>query len=184
MLFRSAQSARDLEQLEQALNLIRDAKKLNSEEQLDGEMAADATTMDDYQQLYDEIMGQMGGEGMEGEGDGDGLGGQGIGKGGKAPEDESAKTKFQTERTKTAIKKGKILLSMKTKDAPNADLKDLEAKYQEIITDIKQGTDEAIEKEQAPPGYHEGIKKYFDTLERVQADQPKAAAPTPAPAAP
>ena len=184
-----AQSARDLEQLEQALENIAKAKKLNSEEQLDGEMAADATSMEDYQQLYDEIMGQMAGEGMEGEGegegngegegDGDGLGGQGIGKGGKAPEDESAKTKFQTERTKTAIKKGKILLSMKTKDAPNADLKDLEAKYQAIITDIKQGTDEAIEKEQAPPGYHEGIKKYFDTLERVQSPSPKGAAPTP-----
>ncbi len=194
-----AQSARDLEQLEQALENIAKAKKLNSEEQLDGEMAADATTMEDYQQLYDQIMGQMGSEGMEGEGegegegepgegegegeggegdgDGDGLKGRGIGKGGKAPEDDSAKTKFQTEKTKTAIKKGKILLSMKTKDAPNADLKDLEAKYQEIITDIKQGTDEAIEKEQAPPGYHEGIKKYFDTLERVPGNQPKGAAP-------
>ena len=190
-----AQSARDLEQLEQALNLIRDAKKLNSEEQLDGEMAADATSMEDYQQLYDEIMGQMGGEGMEGEGegegegngegegDGNGLGGQGIGKGGKAPEDDAAKTKFQTEKTKTAIKKGKILLSMKTKDAPNADLKDLEAKYSEIITSIKQGTEEAIEKEQAPPGYHEGIKKYFDTLERVQS-KPDSQAPMPAPAQP
>ena len=69
---------------------------------------------------------------------------------------------------------------MKTKDAPNADVKDLEAKYREIITDIKQGTDEAIEKEQAPPGYHEGIKKYFDTLERVQSKPPVGAAPTPA----
>ncbi len=192
-----AQSARDLEQLEKALENIANAKKLNSEEQLDGEMAADATTMEDYQQLYDQIMGQMAGEGKEGQGegdgpgegeggdgDGDGLGGQGIGKGGKAPEDDAAKTKFQTEKTKTAIKKGKILLSMKTKDAPNSDAKDMEAKYQAIITDIKQGTDEAIEKEQAPPGYHEGIKKYFDTLERVQSRPKKGAAPTPVPAAP
>ncbi len=189
-----AQSARDLEQLEQALENIAKAKKLNSEEQLDGEMAADATTMEDYQQLYDEIMAQMGGEGMEGEGegegdgngegegDGDGLGGQGIGRGGKAPEDDAAKTAFQTEKTKTAIKKGKILLSMKTKDAPNADLKDVQAEYREIISDIKQGTDEAIEKEDAPPGYHEGIKKYFDTLERVQGNPPVA--PTPAASAP
>lgn len=189
-----AQSARDLEQLEQALENIAKAKQLNSDEQLDGEMAADATSMEDYQQLYDEIMAQMGGDGMEGEGegegegngegdgDGKGLGGKGVGEGGKAPEDDAARTKFQTEKSKTAIKKGKILLSMKTKDAPNADLKDLEAKYSEIITSIKQGTEEAIEKEQAPPGYHEGIKKYFDTLERVQSEQPKG--PTPAPAAP
>ncbi len=193
-----AQSARDLEQLEKALENIAKAKKLNGEEQLDGEMAADATTMEDYQQLYDEIMGQMGGEGEgqegegegegegsgEGEGDGEGLGGRGIGEGGKAPEDDAAKTKFQTEKTKTAIKKGKILLSIKTKDAPNADMKDMQAEYRAIITDIKQATDEAIEKEQAPPGYHEGIKKYFDTLERVQGDQPASAAPTPVPVQP
>ena len=73
---------------------------------------------------------------------------------------------------------------MKTKDAPNADAKDLQAEYREIITDIEQATDEAIEKEQAPPGYHEGIKKYFDTLERVQPGQPASAPPTPAPAQP
>ena len=181
-----AQSARDLKQLEEALETIAKAKKLNSEEQLDGEMAAETTTMEEYQELCDQILAQMGGDGQgEGDGDGDGdndgdgngdgegeggLGGRGLGKGGKAPEDDSVKTGFQTEKTKTAIKKGKILLSMKTKDAPNADIKDLQAEYREIITDIKQATDEAIEKEDAPPGYHEGIKKYFDTLERLQGD--------------
>ncbi|MFO1004992.1 MAG: hypothetical protein U0929_03465 [Planctomycetaceae bacterium] len=194
-----AQSARDLQQLEEALETIAKAKKLNSEEQLDGEMAADATTMEEYQELCDQILAKMGGEGRgegegEGEGEGDGsgqgegegeggIGGRGLGEGGKAPEDDSTKTAFQTEKTKTAIKKGKILLSMKTKDAPNADIKDLQAEYREIISNIKQATDEAIEKEEAPPGYHEGIKKYFDTLERVQNDsKPDAAAPS-APAA-
>lgn len=180
-----AQSARDLESLEQALDAIAKAKKLNNDGQLDGEMAADATSMEDYQELYEQILAQMGGEGMEGEGegegsgegegDGDGLGGEGMGRGSKAPEDDAAKTKFQSEKTKTALKKGKILLSMKTKDAPNADLKDVQAEYREIISDIKQATDEAIEREEAPPGYHSGIKKYFDTLERLEENQAKAA---------
>ena len=193
-----AQSARDLEQLEKALETIAKAKKLNSEEQLDGEMAADATTMEEYQELCDQILAKMGGDGQgEGEGDGDGnnegdgdgegegqegLGNRGVGEGGKAPEDDSVKTGFQTEKTKTAIKKGKILLSMKTKDAPNADLKDLQAEYREIITNIKQATDEAIEKEDAPPGYHEGIKKYFDTLERLQDSPKPGELPAPVPA--
>lgn len=186
-----AQSARDLESLEQALEAIAKAKKLNSEGQLDGEMGADATTLEDYQQLYDQIMAQMGGDGMEGEGegegegdgngegegDGNGLGGQGMGRGSKAPEDESSKTAFQSEKTKTALKKGKILLSLKTKDAPTADAKDLQAEYREIISSIKQATEEAIEREEAPPGYHDGIKKYFDTLERLEENQAKPVEP-------
>ncbi len=152
-------------------------------------MFSDAASMEDYEALYEEIMAQMGGEGMEGDGegegegegqgegdgDGDGLGGQGVGRGSKAPEDDAAKTAFQTEKTKTALKKGKILLSMKTKDAPNADIKDMQAEYREIITDIKQATEEAIEREEAPPGYHNGIKKYFDTLERLEENQAKPA---------
>ena len=184
-----AQSARDLEALEKALEAVAKAKQKNSEGQLDGEMFSDAASMEDYEALYEEIMAQMGGEGMEGDGegegegegqgegdgDGDGMGGQGVGRGSKAPEDDAAKTAFQTEKTKTALKKGKILLSMKTKDAPNADIKDLQAEYREIITDIKQATEEAIEREEAPPGYHNGIKKYFDTLERLEENQAKPA---------
>lgn len=182
-----AQSARDLEALEKALEAVAKAKQKNSEGQLDGEMFSDAASMEDYEALYEEIMAQMGGEGMEGEGEGEGegeregegdgngngLGGDGIGKGSKAPEDDAAKTAFQSEKSKTALKKGKILLSMKTKDAPNADIKDLQAEYREIISDIKQATDEAIEREEAPPGYHTGIKKYFDTLERLDQNQAK-----------
>jgi hypothetical protein len=182
-----AQSARDLEALEKALEAVAKAKQKNSEGQLDGEMFSDAASMEDYEALYEEIMAQMGGEGMEGEGEGEGegeregegdgngngLGGDGIGKGSKAPEDDAAKTAFQSEKSKTALKKGKILLSMKTKDAPNADIKDLQAEYREIISDIKQATDEAIEREEAPPGYHTGIKKYFDTLERLDENQAK-----------
>lgn len=182
-----AQSARDLEALEKALEAVAKAKQKNSDGQLDGEMFSDAASMEDYEALYEEIMAQMGGEGMEGEGEGEGegdgngegegngngLGGKGIGKGGKAPEDDAAKTAFQSEKSKTALKRGKILLSMKTKDAPNADIKDMQADYREIISDIKQATDEAIEREEAPPGYHSGIKKYFDTLERLEENQAK-----------
>ena len=36
-----------------------------------------------------------------------------------------------------------------------------------------QAAEEAIEEEQVPPGYHETIKKYFNTLEKVD---PSAAA--------
>ncbi len=29
---------------------------------------------------------------------------------------------------------------------------------------VKQGVSEALQAEQVPPGYHDAIKKYFDTL--------------------
>jgi hypothetical protein len=32
------------------------------------------------------------------------------------------------------------------------------------VREVKQGVSEAIQQEQVPPGYHDAIKKYFDTL--------------------
>jgi hypothetical protein len=36
---------------------------------------------------------------------------------------------------------------------------------------VKQGVSEAIQQEQVPPGYHEAIKKYFDTLPEKPAEK-------------
>ena len=37
--------------------------------------------------------------------------------------------------------------------------------YRSLISQVKQGISEAIVTEQVPPGYHESIKSYFDSLE-------------------
>jgi len=176
-----AQSVRDMKSLEEALKTLAKAKQLNNKDQLDGEMADAAASMEDYEALYEEMMAKMRAEGMgegegEGDGDGDGTGGEGMGRGGRPPEDDSVKSNFKNEQAKTQVQKGKVLLSLKTKGLTEAG--DAGKEYRQSINAIKQGADEAIEEEQVPPGYHETIKKYFNSLEKVdgkavEADEPE-----------
>lgn len=167
-----AQSAKDLQALEEALKVVQMAKRLNEQEKLDGERGEGLFTLEDYEELYKEMMAQMGemGDG-DGEGDGDGLGGEGIGRGGKAPEDDAAKTGFKTEQSKSAVTVGKVLLSLKTKGL--SDRGDAKKDYAGLVKSVKQGVSEAILQEQIPPGYVEGIQNYFDTLEKTNAGEKK-----------
>lgn len=172
-----AQSARDLKALEESLKAIQAAKKLNEAGQLDGE-SGEGQGLEDYAEMYAEMMAEMGegqGEGDgQGQGDGDGTGGEGMGRGGKTPEDESISTDFQKEKSKSATKAGKVLLSMKTKGLSESG--DAKADFQRLASEVRQGLSEAIELEQIPPGYVPGIKSYFDTLEQsLQAEPPAEA---------
>ena len=173
-----AQSAKDLKALEEALKVIQQAKKLNDKEQLDGEKTEGAEGMEEYAELYADLMAQLGmgegegegeGEGdSDEEGDGDGLGGRGIGRGGKAPEDNSVETGFKMEQSRSAVTAGKILMSVKTQGL--SDRGDAKKEYRTLIQKVKQGSAEAILQEQVPPGYHEGIKSYFNNLEGQEPD--------------
>lgn len=162
-----AQAVRDMKSLEEALRLISMAKQLNSEEMLDGENAEGAQTLEDYAEMYSQMMADM--EGM-GE-----LGGEGFGEGGEAPEDESVETDFVDETSKSAVQKGKILLSMKTKGM--SDSGEAQKEYRQALDDIKQGVAEAIETEEIPPGYVEAIQTYFDKIETVDPALNEPAAP-------
>jgi hypothetical protein len=93
------------------------------------------------------------------EGDGSGLGGRGRGRGGQAPEDDSIETGFRTELSRSPITKGKTLMTMKGKGL--GEKGDDKARFQEILKQGEQGLQEAIEQEQVPPGYVDGIKTYF-----------------------
>lgn len=162
-----AQSAKDLKALEEALKVIQQAKQLNDKEKLDGEASEGAESIEDYAEFYAELMAQLGLVEGEGEGDGEGMGDRGMGSGGKAPEDDSIATDFKTEQSKSAVTAGKILLSVKTKGV--SDRGDAKKEYQTAIEKVKQGYSEAILQEQVPPGYHEGIKKYFDNIDKTDA---------------
>ncbi|MFO1093923.1 MAG: hypothetical protein U0992_11515 [Planctomycetaceae bacterium] len=178
-----AQAARDMKSLEQALQLISMSKKLNSEEQLDAEGTEECQSLSDYAELYQQMMAGM----QPGPGGGD----EGFGEGGEAPEDDSVKTDFVDETSKSAVQKGKVLLSMKTKGM--SDTGEAKKEYRSAIDGIKQGVAEAIEQEQIPPGYIETIQKYFDKIETVEepagdagaepAAEPAAAGDAAAPAA-
>ena len=158
-----AQSARDLKALEQSLQAIADAKKLNGEGQLDGAMTDAMTAMEQYKELYEELLAQMGGD-PEMEGDGEGTGNRGMGGGGKVDEDEKVETGFVSEKTPTPIQKGKILMSMKSKGLGDESNEDLKLEYKAALDSVKQGYAEAIEAEQIPPGYRGSIQSYFDSL--------------------
>jgi hypothetical protein len=161
-----AQSAKDLKALEEALKTVQMAKQLNDQEKLDGEQTEGAQTIEEYAEFYAQLIAQLGGEAGEGEEeDGDGLGGEGMGRGGKAPEDETIATDFKTEQSKSAVTAGKVLLSVKTKGM--SDKGDASKEYKTLIQKVKQGYSEAILQEQVPPGYHEGIKSYFDNLDKT-----------------
>lgn len=160
-----AQSAKDLKALEEALKVIQMAKRLADKEKLDGEQSEGLGDLSEYEEFYAELMAQLGLG--EGEGDGEGMGGRGTGEGGVAPEDDSVETGFKTEQSKSAVTAGKILMSVKTKGM--SDRGDAKKDYREAIQQVKQGVNEAILQEQIPPGYHEGIKSYFDNLDKSDA---------------
>jgi hypothetical protein len=167
-----AQSARDLKELEKALQTAQMAKKANENGELDGQECEDCVSLEDYQELYKELLAEMGLT----EGDGEGMGNRGMGEGDIAPEDDAAKTGFKTEKSKSAVTAGKVLLSMQTKGL--SDTGEAEQNYTGAMEQIQQGVSEAILQEQVPPGYHEEIKKYFDTLKPAEGSPAADAAST------
>jgi hypothetical protein len=156
-----SQTARDLQELEKAIETARMAQKANENGQADSEMLESAETLDDYREFYQQLMEQLGEQRSEG----DGTGNRGFGKGGEVPEDDSVKTKFQSEISKSALTAGKVLLSLKTKG--QSDSGDARQNYRKSVKAIKQGVGEAIDKEEIPKGYIEGIKKYFQSLDET-----------------
>jgi hypothetical protein len=91
------------------------------------------------------------------------MGGPGQGRGGIAPEDEGVRTQFTPDLARSALSAGKNLLEWKERavNAPG----DAPENYEEAVKAVKEGVDEAILHEEVPPGYHDVIKQYFDTLE-------------------
>lgn len=172
-----AQSAKDLKALEEALKVVQMAKQLNDSEKLDGEQSEGTQTIEEYAEFYSQLLADLGMTEGEGDGDGEGLGGEGMGDGGKAPEDDSIATDFKTEQSRSAVTAGKVLLSVKTKGL--SDKGDASKEYKGLIQKVKQGYSEAILQEQVPPGYHEGIKSYFDNIDKGKTDKssPPAEAP-------
>jgi len=165
------QTLQDLKELEQALKTIQQAKKVNEKEQLDGEKTAECKSLEDYEALYAKILAESG-EGDPSEKDGPGMGAPGFGKGGEAPEDDSIETDFKKEQSKSAVVAGKMLMSMQQKG--EAEKGEVVRDYKTLVQTVKQGAMEALNTEQIPPGYHESIKSYFDSLEKKkEANAPK-----------
>ncbi len=161
-----SQTAKDLQALEEALKTIQLAKRANDQDQLDGEQCENCVSMADYAELFAELGGY--------EGEGEGTGGEDGGGGATVEEDDSVETDFQSEHTKTALNAGKVLLSLKTKGL--SDTGDAKKEYSNLIQNVRQGVSEAILQEQIPPGYHDGIRQYFDNMESSTREEPDESA--------
>jgi hypothetical protein len=150
-----AQSAKQLKELEKGLEALQMAKKLNNSEQLDGKKVEGLQSMDEYMAMFEKMMKDRNpNQASEGEGDGS-----------TRDEKDSAKSKFKSEMSKSHINKGKILLTIKTKGM--GEHVDVKEQYRAAVRDVKAGISEAILQEEIPPGYHEGIKTYFETLDEA-----------------
>jgi len=169
-----AQSVRDLRSLEEALSALQLARLLNDLELLDGQACSGCKSMADYAALYAKLMagrccrcgGKLDANGVcavcGARGSGPGMRGPGTGVGGLAPEDAEAETSFKTERSRSALSAGKILLSLKTKGLSDPGKAIVE--YERRLKDVKQGISEAILQERVPPAYQEAIRRYFDAM--------------------
>jgi hypothetical protein len=92
------------------------------------------------------------------------------GKGGGIPgENDDAQTGLKQEQSKSKNKAGKILMQWKTKGL--SDKGEVTVEYQDAVKEIQAGVDEAIVKENIPPGYHDVIKKYFSSEDGDSIDQ-------------
>ncbi len=156
-----ARSAKEIKQLEEALKTLQQAEKLNTDGQLDGEQCEGCQSLAEYAEKYKKMMAGMG-KGGEGERDAPGA---------MQDEDDSDPEGYKDEKTKTQIQAGKILLSIKTKEAATEKDFDPEElkKYESTVSEIKSGVQAAIENEQIPPGYVDGIKSYFDNLDSADS---------------
>ena len=162
------QAVQDMKALEEALKTIQQAKKVNDQEKLDGAQMGECKTLADYEALYAQMLAESP---EEPEGEGPGGGERGFGKGGEMPEDDSVETGFKNEQSKSAVVAGKMLLSLQTKG--EAEKGEVVRDYKQLMQSVKQGAMEAMNSEQVPPGYHESIKSYFDTLEKRKEKQAK-----------
>jgi hypothetical protein len=203
-----AQSLRDMKALEQALKALQAARKANAKGcckdgdggpggksgegkggkrsgqgegedgddlGLDGDGTPDLDSLREYEEYYQKLLAEQG----DAEEKGPGMGGPGQGEGGVAPENPDQKNDFKTEKSRSALVAGKLLMTLKTKEV--GDRGEVKKEYAESIQKVKQGVGEAILQERVPPGYHEAIKKYFDNLGTTDpgTNDPGAAGKTP-----
>jgi len=153
-----AQNVRDLQALEEGLKAAQLAKRLNDDGQLGQGPGGDKPgDLEGYAAAYAKML-------AEGklDGEGGGMGGPGRGRGGTAPENETASSDFKSEQSRSALQAGKILMEWKTQEMAEAG--HAREVYLDRIEKVKQGVNEAILKEQVPPGYHQAISQYFNNL--------------------
>jgi len=74
---------------------------------------------------------------------------------------------YETKKLEAALKAGKILMQWKTKEVSETGA--VKKDFSDSVSAVKQNVSEAIVAEEVPPGYHDTIRKYFDTIDESVA---------------
>ncbi len=167
------QAMNDLKTLEDALRTLQMAQQCNQLNPLDGSSCTNLTSLADYAAMYAQTIAQceggcgscagcLDGTGCKGSGAGSGMGGRGQGEGNRAPEDDSLVTDSKSERSKSAMRAGKILMQWESDES--ADKGRVAEEYDRRISQLREGISEAVVSEGIPPLYHDTIRRYFDSM--------------------
>lgn len=181
-----AQIIRDINELEMAMEAIQLARAISVEEigeAMEGEMLPEDADIAEMVERLAKMNQQGQGDGsiqviIPGQGQGQaqrqGAGqsdqgkpsdGRGIGSRelGETDEAVSEETVTATLKVEPHILAGKKIMTWTTRGVGDSDepLED----YAETIQQIKAGVGEAINSEQVPAGYHDSVKRYFDTMD-------------------
>jgi hypothetical protein len=130
-------------------------------------------SMEEYEAFYQEMLAKGEGQGQGQPGDGGGMQGAGTGEGGQAPENPNQDNAFKEEKSKSSLQAGRILMAWETKE--KAMKGKVDESFDDTLEKVKQGVSEAIVQERVPPGYHDSIQQYFDSIQPpVEGDAPAA----------
>lgn len=88
----------------------------------------------------------------------------GSGQPNHAPENDQARTGFQSAREFPNEELGRRLMSLRRQGLADAGSASVE--YRELVQTLQKNISSTIEIEEIPPGYVSGIQKYFDSLAR------------------
>lgn len=153
------QMSNDLKDLEMASKACQMARELNNLKAAMNANQGGMRSMEDYAKFYQECVKQAKGEGKGKDGKGTGQPGGG---GGKAEENDKITTNTQDEKSGSQLQPGKILMRWNVKGMGKRGV--AEENYKQSVEKVKQDANEAILKEEVPPGYHDAIKRYFKDI--------------------
>ena len=90
---------------------------------------------------------------------------RGLAAGGHVPQNGAAQTDFHPEKSPTNMNGGKLLAQWQTSEVSEPG--EMRRDDPGALPNNAQRVSEAIIQEQVPPGYHQAIQKYFDTVPAV-----------------
>jgi hypothetical protein len=154
-----AQNLRDIQKLEDAMKALQSANRANQNNSMEGMNDQDFAGLEDYKDYFDKLQKGKGNGKRKGHGAGQGTG---MADGSKVDENPDVKTKSRVVKGRGKLQAGKILMKWNVKElSKHGQVKE---DYRKEVKKVKQSANEAILKEQVPPGYHESIKRYFNSI--------------------